>query len=224
VDNTNNKFWENYAKRYDSITPNFQKHLLSHIGKQSFGNVGDFGCGVGKLFKYYSSNTNINKITGIDSSKEMLKIAKQKVNQYLIDIPTKLIEARLNPENISNLINNFDTINFVNVLYANSNPIEILDSAIQKINPKGVICIADMNRNPNGEKLFQRMSKEYENHPEYKQFCKDNQELMTSQNPHTYSLPELETIISKLGNFQTIQKSEKFYLGSMNYILAQKIN
>jgi 2-polyprenyl-3-methyl-5-hydroxy-6-metoxy-1,4-benzoquinol methylase len=224
MDNLDNTFWENYAKRYNAITPNFQKHLLTHVGKQSFGNVGDFGCGVGKLFEYYSKNPKITQLTGIDSSKEMLEIAKLKIQQYLPNIQTQIIETRLNTENIGNLKNSFDTINILNVLYANTNPIELLDSITQKINKGGILCIADMNRNPNGKKLFQRMSKEFEYHSEFEQFCEDNKQLMTNQNPHTYSLPELETIISKLGNFQTIQKSENFYLGSMNYLLTRKID
>jgi 2-polyprenyl-3-methyl-5-hydroxy-6-metoxy-1,4-benzoquinol methylase len=223
MDNIDNIFWENYAKRYDAITPTFQKHLLTHVGKQSFGHVGDFGCGVGKIFHEYEKNQNITSITGIDSSPQMLKIAKNKMLKYLTQIPTELINMRLDTENISNLKNNFDTINLINVLYANKNPIEILDLVSQKITSGGVLCIGDMNRNPNSKKLFQKMENEFKNHPEFNQFCKDNQELMTSQTRHTYSLSELETIISKLGDYKTIQKSEKFYLGSMNYLLTQKI-
>lgn len=224
MENKDIAFWENYAKVYDSITPNFQKHLLSHIGKQSKGNVADFGCGVGKLFSYLSKNENVEKITAIDSSPQMLKYAKQKLDKYFPNNSTQIIEMELNQKNISQLNQKFDTINLINVLYANSNPIEVISQLSNKLNPNGYLCISDMQRKVNSEKLFSRLEKEFSNHPHYNQFIQDNQQLISTLIPKNYDLNELESIITNTTNLQTIEKSDKFYCNSSNYILLQKIN
>lgn len=215
----NENFWSEYARMYNKFTPSFQTKLLDYISKFGFGTVGDFGCGVGKLHPYLSRQNKSQLIHAIDSNKEMLELAKTNKSQ---NIKTIYSQIELNDLNQNQILTSYDSIYLINVLYTNKNPIEVLKQVTPKLNQNGNLIIVDMKRKTNLEQLFQTLNQEYKNDPDLENYYTSNQILSQNSTPHAYSINELESIISLLGNFQTIEKNENHFLENANCLIVKK--
>lgn len=213
------EFWNEYAKLYAHFTPSFQKELLEHISQKSFGKVGDFGTGTGKLYRHLKNNENITELIGMDASPQMIEIAKKEAKKHLSHIPYRIIQNDLNQIQTQN---NFDSIYLINVIYANNNPIDIIEKTAQKLNKGSNLIIVDMQRKVQGEKLLEQLQKEYRGEDKLQKYLSDNKLLMGDSTPSTYNLRELEKIISLVDDFTIIESSDEFYLNSANYVLARK--
>jgi len=218
----NETFWSEYANLYAQFYPSFQIELLSHIGKKSFGKVGDFGTGTGKLFRHLGNNPDITELIAIDGNEQMLNIAKQEATKYLGNINHKIERNELNSEQTQQLGSNFDSIYLINVLYANNNPIQIIENISKQIKCGGKLIIVDMPRQVDGEKLLTKMQAEYPNNKNLIKYVQDNQILMKDSVPSTYNLRELEKIITLVDNYTIEESSSEFFFGSVNYVLATK--
>jgi len=174
----NNKFWDDYCSLYEHYTPSIQIELLKEIGNLAFGNILDFGCGVGKLYPYLKNNKLTKKIYLLDSSKEMRKYTNNKMEK---DKKTKVISDinQIKQKSIN-------TITFVNSLYANSNPIEILFNSSKLLKKNDQIIISDMRRNCQKEKLIEVMKNEFPNDSKLEEYIELNKELMIGLIPRCY--------------------------------------
>ena len=82
---TNIKFFNKLAKRYDnstfiSIMNKVQNNILKYVDIENNSKILDAGCGTGNLLKILSVKNKDLDLYGIDISKEMLKIARTKLN------------------------------------------------------------------------------------------------------------------------------------------------
>ncbi|MBP7708266.1 class I SAM-dependent methyltransferase [Candidatus Pacearchaeota archaeon] len=75
--------YDKFAKKYNRSESFFEFLVLNRIRKLLFknlrGKILEVGVGTGKNFKYYSSDS---KITALDSSNEMMKIARRESEKY----------------------------------------------------------------------------------------------------------------------------------------------
>lgn len=215
----NDNFWSEYARMYNKFTPSFQKKLLENISQYGFGTVGDFGCGVGKLHKHLANQNNSKLIHAIDSNKQMLDLASKNKPQ---NIDTIFSQLELNDFNSNQILPKYDSIYLINVLYVNKNPIEILKQITPKLNQNGNLIIVDMKRKTNLEQLFQVLDDEYTGDKDLENYYHSNQILSQNSTPHAYSINELESIISLMGNFQTLEKNETHFLNNANCLIVKK--
>ncbi len=97
----------------------------------------DFGCGIGRLFSDYKKR--VKKIIGVDSSSNMLSLAKvynKKISQL------QFIQSNLEK---LNLPNNFaDVVVTSMVLHHVSSPYLAIQEAYRILKPKGTLCVIDL--------------------------------------------------------------------------------
>jgi 2-polyprenyl-3-methyl-5-hydroxy-6-metoxy-1,4-benzoquinol methylase len=212
IQQINPNFWNEYSRLYDKFIPQFQKELLKDLSQYAKGYICDFGCGTGKLHRYLAQNRNISKIDAIDTSEQMLNLA----------IKNKPLNLNIKYFNSFQDKNKYDSIYMVNMLYANSNPIEIIKKISQNLSTNGRLIIADMKRENNLETLYLEMIKEYRSDHELDKYFKLNQILSQTSSPSPYRINELESIIQMFGDFKIIEKNEKHFLENMNCLVVEQ--
>jgi SAM-dependent methyltransferase len=84
MDNINTaEAFNKFAKYYDLYVNNFKDDLnLYHSFCCNKDKILEVGCGTGRVIKFLLEN-DLNNITGVDISDEMLKIAQNKLNKYI---------------------------------------------------------------------------------------------------------------------------------------------
>lgn len=209
------KIWQEYSRLYSKFTPSFQYELLEKASNFSYGNVLDMGTGVGKLLPFLDKNPKVKSITAIDSSKNMLEIAKKKA--------IKLSKVKkLVLEDITFYEEGCDTICSLNVIYSLNNPIEYLKKCYRMLNDDGQIIISSQKRDLNFTKLANICNMEFENDSDYERY-KELNYYLTKKSSHikAYELDEIESILKLIG-FKTIEKDEKQFLGNSFFIVSNK--
>ena len=129
------KFFDDFAPRWDN-EPICDKEILDIIldnaGITDGVNVLDIACGTGVLFPYYLER-NVNSITAVDLSPEMVKVAKSKFPQVNI-ICGDAEEISFNTT--------FDCIMIYNAFPHFPEPIKVIENLAEYIKDDGRICIA----------------------------------------------------------------------------------
>lgn len=129
------KFFDDFANRWDN-EPICDKEtlniILDNAGIVAGVNVLDIACGTGVLFPYYLER-NVNSITAVDLSPEMVKIAKSKhpqVNVICGDAEEILFD------------NTFDCIMIYNAFPHFPNPQALVENLVKYLNVGGRFTIA----------------------------------------------------------------------------------
>ena len=213
------KFWEDYAALYAYFTPSFQRELLAYVGNQAFGKVADLGVGVGKLIPYLQANPKVSSILGVDASQEMLRAA----SRYKVDSkkPIDLYNANLNE--IQKLgLSGMDTLVFLNVLYANSDPISLLKDTRQYLTQGGKIIISDMKREVQFDRLAVQLMKEYKDDEELlNKYFEMNRFLTQGMVPRAYTLEEMCSLLDVVG-FDVRESVDSHFMGSSYTVVGIK--
>lgn len=111
--------WKIYSSYYDELNrllpyTNMLKEVASMLDFNSSMDILDVGCGTGNLCEIIAEQSKDNNIVGIDASSEMLKIAREKLNEYSnVKLYQMDLDYILALENES-----FDSVTMINSLYA----------------------------------------------------------------------------------------------------------
>lgn len=117
--------YSKFAKYYDTYVKDFKDDLdfyFSFCEKDA--KILEVGCGTGRILKYLLEK-DLTNITGIDISEEMLNLAKEKLNKYLIP---KILTLKNHNFETGFFKNGFDTVfvSFYTFNYILKNPIKFL--------------------------------------------------------------------------------------------------
>jgi len=127
-----NKIAGNYDNRYnDEKNSGIAAELNDIIGKNKYARISEIGCGTG----YWLKNINVDKriLAGIDSSIEMLKIAKIK------NCRSSFICAKAEKLPIRNA--SLDFIFCVNAIHQFQNKKGFINSAVSLLKPNGTFAV-----------------------------------------------------------------------------------
>ena len=133
MNNKTEKFYNIFSLFYplvDIFLSPQKKKLFKEINNQPFGKLLEIGVGNGSHFKYYKSH----KIIGIDTSINMLKIAR-KQNYENIEL------IHMNGEILKFKESSFDYIIISHVIAVVDNPEKLLEEAYRVLKPNGTVYI-----------------------------------------------------------------------------------
>lgn len=109
------RFWNDFI---DEIGPKISKIHQKYCSTNKNQKVLDLGCGTGRLIKILSNDGY--KVTGIDKSVSMLKIANSKLKGEIKDKRVILLEENMEDFNLDNtynlIVSTFDSINHLDEL------------------------------------------------------------------------------------------------------------
>ncbi|HMU45685.1 MAG TPA: class I SAM-dependent methyltransferase [Chitinophagaceae bacterium] len=140
-----------FDERYKVYIENIKRGCTK---KNSTINVLELGCGTGRYFSYL---TNINKLTGVDISKEMLEVASRNIALMpeLIN-KTELIHSSIEEFNTTE---KYDFIYSIGTLgeYCEFNK-DLLEKIVSMLKPDGILCftIVDSESYINNEYIWPR--------------------------------------------------------------------
>lgn len=214
----NSKFWGEYSKLYDRITPSFQRELLEYVGSFSQGNILDCGCGTGKLIPNLSKNTL--SYTGLEFVDEMIELAKNKTNGN--DFSREFQQGNFNEITSYFGGKKFDCIYFLNSLYPNTNPIEVLKNIRSKLDCGGYLIISDQRRDVKKKDLANKIFEEFKDDVDLSRFFEMNEVLIEKSIPRSYSLEEATSIMGLLG-FKVLESRDSDFLDSSYTLISQKL-
>ncbi len=208
--------WSKYARSYHEINPQYQISLLEHTGTRIFGDILDFGAGVGKLIKVHSKSTKSTSYFGLEQNPFMREYAKDEANK---SIKPAIISGNTLDE-ILKENNKFDSIICLNVLYANKNQVEILEKLRELLsNQTSRIIIADPSDYINVDKLKTALLEEYKEHPLFNEYIEINTKLM--ENAIRHNIQDIEKLLYSSG-FKVSSIRKDFYYNSLNFVEAIK--
>ena len=128
-------FFDNLASGWDEGQTSKDaiiEKILYNGGVAPQKDILDVACGTGVLFPFYI-NRNVNSITGIDISPEMVKIAKEKFPQ---------IETICGDAEIFQFDKKFDVIMIYNAFPHFPNPEKLIGNLVSRLKDKGRLSIA----------------------------------------------------------------------------------
>lgn len=123
------------------IKEQWRKDLLSQVS----GKVLEAGVGTGANISYYPEN--IQSLTGIDFSKGMLRVAKEKAALMFLSYPLELVEADIQDLPFSD--NTFDSIVSTCVFCSVPDPVKGLNELRRVCKPDGRIYMLEHMRSEN---------------------------------------------------------------------------
>lgn len=136
----NKSFWKTYSKWYDSIASlipyqemmeDLEKELLIEPGLK----ILNVGAGTGNFEAFVVSKYPQTEFTAIDSSEDMLELAKGKVREFT-NVRIKLC----NVEDFLEQCGEFDRIMSSNVLYTLKEPVRIVEKMKHKLKHGGIMA------------------------------------------------------------------------------------
>jgi len=128
-------FFDNLASGWDEGQTSKDaiiEKILDNGGVAPQKDILDVACGTGVLFPFYI-NRNVNSITGIDISLEMVKIAKEKFPQ---------VETICGDAEIFQFDKKFDVIMIYNAFPHFPNPEKLIGNLVSRLKDKGRLSIA----------------------------------------------------------------------------------
>lgn len=141
VEKENKRFFNGIARIYESFlirrwSINVQKKTIAYLNIKKNSKILDAGCGTGNLLKILSKRNDL-KLFGIDISEEMLKIAKEKLNE----------KAKLKLESVQeiNFKNKFDYIFSVDAFHHYSEQEKVMKNFYISMKKNGKLIIADLD-------------------------------------------------------------------------------
>ncbi|MCP4706335.1 MAG: class I SAM-dependent methyltransferase [candidate division Zixibacteria bacterium] len=146
-------FWDVYAIIYDTLlqSPLYRElvnQVIEHLSLESANTLLNAGCGTGNLeLEILSRHYNLTT-EAVDSSIQMLSIAKKK-------IPNKVLFRQVNLNQKLDYDNNsFDRIAMIHVLYALTNPEFTLRELYRILRPDGILVVANPRKDASITKLI----------------------------------------------------------------------
>ena len=107
-----------------------KRKLFQEINTQPYGQLLEIGIGIGTHLPLYHRH----QVTGIDTSKKMLQIARKKKRKHITLM-------QMNGENLSFKDQTFDYIVLSHVITVVDNPEKLLEESFRVLKPKGKIYI-----------------------------------------------------------------------------------
>jgi len=135
-----NKLAEIYDIKWVRYNDRTAEEIIKNIKLKDKLRIFDAGCGTGILIKKILERNNKISVTGVDISKEMLKIAKSKLNSYK---DVKLLNGDI--ENLK-LKNKFDLIISNSVLHYLNDLDNIFVKFKSLLNKNGELILVDWSR------------------------------------------------------------------------------
>ncbi len=214
------EFWQKYSEYYDKFTPKHQVKLLEYVSSRLSGSVLDMGMGVGKLLPFASNALEVIGYTGIEQNARMFERAQEKANLIERFEPSLYLSNVSNLDDLNLNKDEFDSMVFLNVLYSNDSPIEILDLVKKRIKRNGYLILSEPARKIYPERLLEAMNLEFGNNPDYLEYVDMNKQLVGKA--VTYNIGEMDYFLRKLG-FKVIESSNEYFLGSNITFLARNV-
>lgn len=145
-----NKF-DKQANKYNKRRENDSAYKFRHqIFRNVEGKVLEVGVGAGLNFSFYNKDV---ELTGVDFSREMLKIAEDAAKKF----PFKATFIQEDVESVTFNENSFDTIVSSGTLCAYQNPVTVLNNFQKWCKPEGKILMVEHGISTN--KLIARLQK-----------------------------------------------------------------
>ncbi|MCH8520000.1 MAG: methyltransferase domain-containing protein [Nanoarchaeota archaeon] len=209
--------WKKYCELYATFTPSFQRDLLEKTARHCSGYVVDAGVGVGKMLEYYDSNLNVSGVVGVDSSNDMLGIAKKFNSRRGLEIILKNGDVRtFESYDIA------DTVVSLNVLYALRDPIEYLNFLSSSMKENSTLVMSSQNRDLDLKKVQNALDEEFSG-DDFEKFKQIQSDLSVTSTLSTrrFSLEEMVSLF-KISGFEVIDLDSQTYLGSNFFIVGKR--
>lgn len=146
--------WDNIAKSYNEVSlfSNSYKNklnvILEEVLKRPHQDILDIGCGTCVLEKRLAKNSTVKNVYAIDSSAEMLKIAKKNLRKTK---KVHLLKHSLqNPLPFKNSC--FDQVLAINIIFCIKNQEELLNEINRVLRVNGTLII--VNPKPQGRVIY----------------------------------------------------------------------
>ncbi|ESP62459.1 Methyltransferase type 11 [Smithella sp. ME-1] len=185
------------ALRRNYIISRQKKLILDLLVPLAGERILDVGCGAGDNLHFFQEKWC--SLTGIDSSKEKLEIARQKYGDH-----AELVLAQ--PDDIPFSDNEFDIVTLINILEISDNPRKIIEEAIR-------VC-----RN--------RVFIGFINNCSFvstKQGLKEMFGFPLSRKIHLFSFPEIKTMVKKCTGDITIKWGSVIYFPNIVHSYFEKL-
>ncbi|MCK5901861.1 MAG: class I SAM-dependent methyltransferase [Cocleimonas sp.] len=221
--------WDEYSTAFLAVMPSKMLTLNKAVAAIATGNVGDFGCGAAKIAPFILNNPNVEQYTGIDSSPEMVKLARWHLEQFP-DKPSKIIESKL--ECLDTGIYDFETfdrteakhknIGFdyglsINSYYAWESPKTILDCIYNALKPQASFILVTPNHQLDMVALLDEAERELVANPYFESFKAQNIDIENNKKAVRIDMDELIDQARNTG-FKVIEAHQRFYDQGLNYL------
>ena len=208
--------WDDYASNHASVSTCFQDEVYRATAALMSGSVADFGCGSGKIAPYLGANRTVNRYTGFDASREMVKVARALVD--LVDNPAFNVQHR-RIEIISG--ERFDSALSINSFYAWAEPEIALARIADLLNPGATFVLATPNPNLDMEALLAESRKALIVHPHLVEFARQNRQFANNPDAGFVTMDEVVALCRLVG-FKLVSCHQQFFLAGLNFLHLQK--
>lgn len=143
------KIWDKLAKRYDKQTSIFNDAYELTINKsknilKKNDNILEIACGTGIVT--FGIADEVEKVTAIDISKEMIDVAKEKAEKMKVE---NIVFQVADGYNLKYKDNSFDVILLFNTLHIVKEPDTLLNEIYRLLKPKGyMLTVTDCYAEP----------------------------------------------------------------------------
>lgn len=177
----------------------------------------DVGCGSGKFLVRLAEEFPEIEFTGIDSSGEMLKLAKKKIDERGFN-NVKL--KKLNPLKLNRIKEKFDLITcnfFLHNLKSEFQALNFINSLLKLLKKRGVLFFFDMTR-PKNNKIALFLADKYN-----KKFGKEFYEEALNLYRASFSFYELKDILKKT-NWKNYEHEQPLIGNFFQFVCTKKQN
>lgn len=210
--------WQDYARSFASVQTSFQRELQLSVCELLYGEVADFGCGSAKLAPFLTDNAKVTGYLGIDCSAEMIKIANWLIAQF--ECPEfSTFQGKIEDYHGKR----FDSAVSLNSYYSWPEPIKVLRHIHSLLNTNGTFVLATPNLQIDMLAMEKVVRKELLTHPDFSTFSKINLELVSNTEANFITMDQLIHQLHSCG-FTINSCHQSFYLGGLNFIVAEKAN
>ncbi|NRB38061.1 MAG: methyltransferase domain-containing protein [Pseudomonadales bacterium] len=207
--------WNDFAVLHSSVMTSVQLEMYKTTAKYLKGSVADCGCGTAKITPFLADISAVTTYTGIDCSPEMIQQAKHMVAKLSSRIDVHFFESF-----IEDVGQKFDSALSLQSYYSWPAPEKTLAHIYSMLNAGAHFILASPNPELNMPLLLEEAEKELIGHPFWADFKDHNQALADHDNSHFIRLDALITQLKNAG-FEIIEAHSHFYLGGLNFIVAQ---
>ena len=219
--------YRQYAAAYHTLTPLTSCHqelvrdtLKALEGKKT---ILDAGVGTGIVAKRLAEGGHI--VYGVDSSEEMLRIARTHANSEISKGTLILSKGDILALTYSNGF--FDGAVCLNVLYHLSNYKEVLAELTRTIKPEGMLVLAGPNRRIDISTFLKKIDQEYatagiaEAYPVEVAIVKAGNAQLSDKMKTKLDASELSHILATF-SFRIIQSHNNAYFGHSHFVVGQR--
>ncbi len=212
--------WNEYAMNFLAVTPSKMLELNKAVASLAYGEVCDFGCGAAKIAPFVLDNAKVTGYTGIDSSTEMVKLARWHL-MHFPEKPSQVIQEYLEVINKANIYQKEDGFDFglsINSYYAWDQPEAILTRIYHTLKSNGRFVLVTPNQQLDMEAMLPEARRELVANPYFEGFVDQNRSISENNKAHLVDMDMLVEQVRGVG-FKIVEVNQQFYDRGLNFLV-----